>query len=117
MKTSKTLLVVKVSSLSVEVLQKYQNLPYTKVCLMYRGEKVLPVLKNTSKIIFMQYKNLTDFPSKINELYKKYMEYTLIPHFSGDSNSKYAIKIYNKSFGTRINPKIFKEKDEMMRFL
>jgi len=117
MKVQKTLLLTRVANLKHETLLKFANLPYTKICLLYNGKRELEKIKVPSKIEIVEYTTLTSIHTQINNTYKKYLEYMIIPNFSGDDFSKYAIKSYNKTFGTKIDPKAFKEKDVMMKFV
>lgn len=117
MKKQKTLFVTRVGKFSPDQVLLYGNLPYTKVCLLYNGEREIDSIKLPANIIVVQYTNLNGLNRAIMSLYREYMEYMIIPYFSGDSNSKYSIKMYNKSFNTKIDPKIFKQKDAMMHFL
>lgn len=65
----------------------------------------------------LHYTTLRELTRFINQTFEKYSQYTILPNFSGDENSKHAIKIFNQSYQTKINPKIFKEKDIMQKFL
>ena len=117
MKKQKTLLISKVSSISKEVILRYANLPYTKVVLLYDGEKDIWKAKIPSSIEIVLCKNLVILNREINNVYDRYSDYLILPDFWGDAFSKYAIKVYNKTYGTKIDPKAFKEKDVMMKFV
>jgi hypothetical protein len=117
MNKMKTLFLAKVGNISKETLLRYKALPYTKICLLYSGAKDSKKLKIPTNIEVLHYTNLNTLSRVINSVYTQYPEYMVIPHFSGDENSRHAIKVYNKTFGSKINPKIFKEKDVMQSFL
>ncbi len=116
MKKHKIALISKIGNLNQDTLNGYFKLPYDKIFLLYSWWKKLKE-KLPAKISIVPYKNLVDFKNQINEIFRNNLEYKFIPYFSWDSNSKYAINIFNKSFLTDINPKIFKEKDYMISFL
>jgi hypothetical protein len=117
MKQNKTLLLAQVRNISKDTLLQYTNLPYTKICLLYSGKRTLEKVKTPSNIEIIGYTNLNTLSRAINSIYEAYIEYKILPYFSGDENSRHAIKVYNKTFGTKINPKVFKEKDIMQKFL
>lgn len=117
MKFQKTIFTSRVANLSTEVLLKYENLPYTKIILLYSGDRDLSKVKLPLKIEVVQCKNFNAMSREINNIYKKYPGYLVIPNFWGDDLSKYSVKMYNKSYETKVDPKIFKEKDVMMKFV
>lgn len=116
-KNIKSLLIAGVSSLSKETILQYTSLPYTKVCLMYKGNKDIEKIKIPSNIEVFSYSNLSGLTRAINSVYETYQEYLIVPYFSGDDNSRHAIKVCNKTFWTKVDPKIFKQKDVMQKFL
>lgn len=73
--------------------------------------------KDNGKIKYLLYKDLKEIPKLIDTIFKEEPNSMILPYFSGDSKSKYAIKIYNKYFGTKIESKLFKEKDKMNSFI
>jgi len=75
-------------------------------------EKKMPL-----KLDIIPIKTGNDINRKIHDIYSKYIEFKIIPYFSWDTNSKYSIKFFNKTYWIKINPQIFKKKNEMMRFL
>ena len=112
----KTWLVIKVSKLNKSKIYEFSKLPYTKIFVLFSEDSEIE-FKVLKKIELIKFSNLIDFNKKINQLYKDNIEYTILPYFSWDSNSKYAINIFNKTFSTNVNPKIFKEKNDMIDFL
>ncbi|NDK09722.1 hypothetical protein GW846_03000 [Candidatus Gracilibacteria bacterium] len=117
MKNTKTLLLAQVANVSKETLLSFSTLPYTKIRLLYSGNKDTLKIKIPSNISIVSYTGVNGLNRAINTAYTDFPEYMVLPLFSGDDNSKYAIKVFNKSFGSKINPKIFKEKDVMQKFL
>ena len=117
MNTQKTVFVSRVANLSREVILKYENLPYTKIILLYSGEKDIEKVKLPNKIEAIVCKNLNAMNREINNIYKNYPNYLVLPNFGGDDFSKYSVKMYNKSYDIKVDPKIFKEKDVMMKFV
>lgn len=115
MKKIKTLLISKVN-ISKSLIYNLSKLPYTKIILFYLWEKNVNI-KIPKNINTIQCNNLLDFNKKMTQAYKDHLEYLIIPYFSWDINSKYSIKTFNKTYNTNINPKIFKEKDQMMKVL
>lgn len=111
MKKIKTLLVSKVK-ISKAIIYNFSKLPYTKIVLFYIWEKELTI-KLPKNVNIIKYTNLVDFNNKLNEVYKNNLEYKILPYFSWDSNSKYSVRVYNKTYDTKIDPKIFKDKDKM----
>lgn len=58
------------------------------------------------------------FSRVLRELQEEYGKRSfLLPFFVGDDNSKFNIQVYNSTFGTKVPPKIFKEKSTMNAFL
>lgn len=117
MKQQKTLLVSRVANLSKETILMHSSLPYTKVILLYAGAKSSEKVKTSSKLSIRTCSNLTVLNREINKIYEEFPEYMILPNFWGDAFSKYAIKMYNKTYGTKIHANIFKEKDVMMKFV
>ena len=105
------------SSLSHDKILQYANLPYTKVCVLYTGWKDVTEKKIPSKLDIISIKIGNDLNRKIKTVFEKYIEYKIIPHFFWDDNSRHAIKVYNHTFGTKVDARIFKEKDKMQSFL
>ena len=105
------------SSLSQDQLLQYGNLPYTKVCVLYTGQRDITQKKIATKLEIIQIQKWNDLNRKIKEICWKYLEYKIIPHFNWDDNSRHAIKVYNHTFWTKVDAKIFKEKDRMQSFL
>jgi len=105
------------ANLTRDSLLQYSNLPYTKVCILYTGKKDITEKKIHSKLEIIAVNHGNDLTRKMKQVFDIYMEFIIIPHFSGDDNSRYAIKVYNHTFGTKIDAKIFKEKDKMQKFL
>lgn len=116
MKKIKTLLLLKINKIKKEDIYDFSKLPYTKIILFYIWNKVVNI-KLPPKVIITPCLNLVDLNKKINETFKNYMDYKIVPFFLWDVNSKYSVKVYNKTFWTNIDPKIFKEKDMMGEFL
>lgn len=112
----KTGLMTKVDSLSKERLYVFSKLPYDKIFILYNWEIKLD-FKVNSKIVITKYDNLNDLLKKIDLILDSNLEYRILPSFTWDDNSKYAIRVYNKTFWTKVDPKIFKEKDKMSEFL
>jgi len=116
MKKTKSLLAIKTARIKEEEIYNYSKLPYTKIAIFYFWNKEIQC-KIPTKIKIIHCENIRDFLKKIELLYKDFSEYVILPYFNWDKNSKYAIKFYNKTFWTKVNPKIFKEKDMMTDFL
>jgi len=116
MKKLKTWLLTKLENISKSQIYNLSKLPYTKIFVLHNWE-LNADFKIPSKIEIIFYKNLVDLNRKIDRTIEKNLEYRIIPSFKWDANSKYAIRIYNKTFWTDISWKIFKEKDIMTRFL
>ncbi len=95
----------------------HSSLPYTKIILFYVWEKDISKVAIHKNIEIIDCPNLVALNREINNVYEKYSEYLILPNFWGDAFSKYAIKVYNKTFGSKINAKVFKEKDVMMQFV
>lgn len=117
MKIQKTLFVTRVGAMSQDAILRHANLPYTKIILLYGGIKDLNQYKIPRKVEIYHYANLIELRRHIKTVYQKYMEYKMIPYFTGDMYSKYALYAYNLSYHTNIDPRIFKEKDRMIQFL
>lgn len=59
-----------------------------------------------------------DIPEIINQIFENHKhEYKLIPFFRADAFSKYAIKVYNKAYDLKVDPKSFRLKSRMNEFL
>jgi len=116
MKKIKTWLLSKFDNVTKNTIYNLSKLPYTKIFILHNWEVSLD-LKIPSKIELIFYKNLIDLNKKIDEVIAKNLEYRIIPNFKWDANSRYAIRTYNKSFDTKIDWKVFKEKDFMINFL
>lgn len=117
MNIQKTLLASRVANISKETILSHSSLPYTKIVLLYVWEKDISKIPISKNIEIIYCPNLVALNREINNIYEKYSEYLILPNFWGDAFSKYAIKVYNKTFGSKINAKIFKEKDIMMQFV
>ncbi len=112
-------LICNVKKVSAKTIAKYKkNMKYDKVFFIcnecsvedevLKKEKKIEVFISTEKGIF----------KTINEIFEKHeKKYLLFPKFTGDKNSKYAIRVYNKSFDTKINHKIFRDKKAMNAFV
>lgn len=105
------------ASISADKILQYSNLPYTKVCILYIGKRDITVKKIPTKLEVVFVSDGNDLTRKIKYIFQKHLEYKIIPHFTWDDNSRHAIKVYNHSFGTKIDAKVFKEKDKMQKFL
>lgn len=116
MVNSKTWLILKVQKLSKSKIYDCSKLPYSKIFIFYSEQSEI-VFKIPKKIETIFFKNSIDLNQKINQIYTDNIEYTILPFFTWDSNSKYAIKVYNKTFSTDVDAKIFKEKNKMIDFL
>lgn len=112
----KTLLISKISKINKNEVYNFSKLSYTKIILLYLWDKEIDT-RIPSKVTIIKCLNLIELNKQISETYNNYMDYKIIPFFSWDANSKYSIKVYNKTFWTNINPRIFKEKDVMGEFL
>lgn len=117
MKNIKTLLITKLAKLTKNNVYELSKLPYKKIVILYPIWDIENQIKLPSKVSIIWYTNLIDLNNKINSIFKEYNDYKIIPYFSWDDNSKYSIKVYNKTFWTKVDPKIFKEKDKMSEFL
>lgn len=113
----KTWLITLLKDLDKDTLYEFSNLPYNKIFLLYLGEKKDVNFKFNSKTELIFCENLNILNSEINRIHEENSSIKLFPFFRWDAFSKYAIKIYNKTFDTKIDWKIFKEKDFMMNFL
>lgn len=117
MKKIKSCFLVMSANLTRDIILQYENLPYTKVCVLYTGKKDITEKKTSPKLEILSVSHGNDLARKMKQVFETYMEYRIIPHFTWDDNSRHAIKVYNQSFGTKIDAKIFKEKDKMQKFL
>lgn len=117
MKKEKTVLITLLDTFTKEQVLMYAQLPYTQICLLYKWEQPSLLLRVPSNVRIIEYWHQTSLNKIITELHKEYKDYMCLPYFVWEANSKYAIKIYNKTFWTKINPQIFREKDEMMKFV
>lgn len=93
-----------------------RDLDYHKIYILTPEQSAAAKHKN---IITIGGVSRKDIPAKTKEIFADPVNknYLLLPYFSGDNNSKYSIAVYNQAFGTRINPQIFRLKNEMNRFL
>jgi hypothetical protein len=81
MNNQKTLFVTRGANLSKEVILKYENLPYTKIILLYSGDKSIEKVKLPPKMQVIVCKNLNVMNREINTIYKNYPEYLVLPDF------------------------------------
>ncbi len=117
MKKIKTLLLAQVANVSKDTILSFSSLPYTKIVFLYDGKRDTEKMRLPAHMEIVSYNGQNSLSRAINMVFSEHLEYTIIPQFSWDDNSKHAIKVYNKTYGTKINPKIFKEKDVMQNFL
>lgn len=115
MKKIKTLLVSMKIKLSKDDIYTFSKLQYSKIVILYTGNIVINNSYSNIEIITCIWN--VDLKNEISELFKKYSDYLILPNFAWDDYSKYAISIFNKSYKTKVNSKIFKEKDIMTNFL
>lgn len=116
MKNKKSLLIKHSQKITKESLYILSKLPYNKIIVI--SNFILDnSIKIPSKIEIVNYNNWRDLITKINEVIAKYNEYLIIPSFTWDDNSKYSININNKVAWTKVDYKIFKQKDVMTDFL
>lgn len=116
----KTALITYSKTLSQKKAHEFKRkLKYNHVYILTLKNEVDPIfLKNTKNFHVIECASKQVIPIEINKIYENSNKNTLIlPYFSGDSNSKYSISIYNKTFGTKIDPKVFKLKNKMNQFL
>ncbi len=117
MKKTKTLLVSRIARISDKNIYGFSNLPYTKIILLYTWKKSEVPTRLPKNIEIFKCPTFTEINKQINIIFETHVEYLILPDFFWDSYSKYNIKIYNKTFWTEVNSKIFKEKDKMREFL
>lgn len=62
--------------------------------------------------------NLQDIPKHIDNTIDKFnKKFTIYPYFAGDAKSKFNIRVYNRTFNTKISPDSFRLKNKMNKFL
>ena len=115
----KTILVTLRGDLKEKHLKRYKRvLKYNFVYVLTNNhnisEKKLSLYKNFKVIV---YKDRKDIVKNIDSITKAEKDSIILPYFSGDSYSKYSIKILNKTYKTKIDPELFKQKDKMNSFL
>lgn len=81
MKNIKSVLLVMHANLSQDLLLKYANLPYSKVCILYSGKKELKHKKISPKLDIISFCDGNDLLRKMRLIFEKYTEYLLMPHF------------------------------------
>lgn len=59
----------------------------------------------------------TEIKQHIDKVFDQYKDYLILPYFQWDSNTKFSIYVYNKTYKINIDPKIFRQKDKMNGFL
>lgn len=113
MKKQKLALITKISTLKKDEIYKLSKLPYSKVFVLYNWDN-LKNIKIPSKVSLVPYTNVNN---TLNKLFKENLSYKFLPYFVWDDNSKYSIKVFNHTFWSKVDHKIFKEKDKMTNFL
>lgn len=74
-------------------------------------------IKDVKKFTIIECNN-KDIPELINQVFDKHgKQYKIYPFFRADAFSKYAIKVYNKTFSLKIDPKSFRLKSHMNEYL
>ena len=119
MQNQKTVLVTKMNKIDEKILNNYSKYNYSKFVIFYDWNKEIDIKNKTllSKFEIIKINNLIELNNHIKNLQSKYLEYKLIPDFAWDANSKYNIRIFNKTYWNKIDYKIFREKDIMRKFL
>jgi len=96
--------------------KQLQKMSYEKVYVLTlknsitiksKGKKIIPVIIESKK----------EIQKKIDEIFLENKDKMILPYFEGDANSKYSIKIYNKTFNTKVDYKKFKIKSEMNKLI
>lgn len=113
----KTWLIARVDNLKKDTINKFASLPYTKIFLLFVWEWCIVPQSIPSKISVKCCENLVDMNSEITKTMDNNPWIKFAPYLTWEQNVKYALKIYNKTFWTNIDYKIFREKDHMMNFL
>ncbi len=90
---------------------------YSKIYIFTESLKQDISLLSKYKKFILEVISKKDLPKKIDEVFEKEKSSIILPYFAGDSNSKYSIKVYNKMFGSNVDPKVFKMKNKMNDFL
>lgn len=114
----KTVIILHKKELTDKYLKIIQRTLYDKIIIIvlkssYSEKSILK--KNRIEVIECKSKNCIS--KIIDDVFIKYSNYKILPYFEGDCNSRYSIKVYNKTFETSINPHIFKLKNKMNEFL
>ncbi len=105
--------------ISIKVLEDHKRkLKYDKFFILTTKNS----LEEKEMMNFKKFKIIVctrkEIPNKIDKIFKDYEDkFILFPYFAGDVNSKYAIKIYNKTYNLKINPQSFRIKSKMNEFL
>lgn len=81
MKKNKSCLLLMSANLTRDALLQYNNLPYTKICILYMGKKDLTEKKLPTKIDIIVVRDGNDLARKMKQVFAVYIDYTIIPHF------------------------------------
>ena len=101
------------SLLKVKKLQRAVD--YKKIYVFTMGTGLE---KRVPNVEIVPVTKLTEIPAHIDQIYQKEGNKSfLFPYFAGDNKSPLNLKIYNKTFGTKINPHVFRLKNKMNQFL
>ncbi|HPO05912.1 MAG TPA: ATP-grasp domain-containing protein [Candidatus Gracilibacteria bacterium] len=117
---NKSVLITYLKSFNLNHLKDFRsNLSYKEYQIITHENKVNEkILAKNPKFKVEICEKRKNIPSKIKEIVKKIPRHSLVlPYFSGDSNSKYAIQVYNDTFSTKIKCGDFRIKSQMNNFL
>lgn len=103
---------------SKKMIAFYASLPYHQTIVFYtNAETPAPEVINTkAKVVPYPVTGKTQLPKVIKKIIDTYPDRRVLPYFAGDNMSKYAINCYNQNYGTKVNARIFKDKDLMAKF-
>lgn len=115
----KTALITYRKDLSYKFLCDYKRkLNYDKFFILTKNLKVSKEQLKELKIFKIIICTQKSIPNKISAIFKEYKkEYLILPYFISDINSKYAIRVYNEAYSTKIDPNHFRIKNKMNEFL
>ena len=96
----------------------YRKLSYKKYFVFTQECEVSEQDLRKNKNVTVINCNRGQIPQEINRIFEDNKKDLILPYFRGvDADSKYAIKVYNKSFGLKINSSNFRIKSKMNSFL
>ena len=101
----------------VQFVNRYSK--YKSIVILTQNNKLSEQQANRfKKVEIIEVNSLKGVSRQITRIYKeRNPKVKIFPHFEGDAKSKFAIQAYNKLYGLKINPNLFKLKNWMNNFL